>query len=69
MNIKGILNKVTTTVTKGVDVYTEATNKAEQYLMSKCGSSKTMDEVCDAGLDKAVATSTVVVNRVKFICK
>ncbi len=63
-NVKGMLNKVTGTLTKGVDLYTNATNAVEKKIMNVCGSERSMDEAADAGLDvvivKTVHVGTVV---------
>ena len=47
INFKEIMNKVKETTMKGAEVYLNATDKAERFVMTKCGSEKMMNDVAD----------------------
>jgi hypothetical protein len=65
INFKSITSSITSTLTKGVDKYTSATNSAEKWIMTKCKSNRMMDDAIDSGIDTSITKTNVLVDRVK----
>lgn len=50
------------------DKYEAATNKAESYIMKKCGSERMMDDVVDESIERGISKSKEVVSSAKERC-
>jgi hypothetical protein len=77
INLKDMVSKVKETINKGVEKYTEYTDKAEAKIMNKCGSDRTIDEVVGESMDRVgysikhttIRTTTLIVEKSKPVCK